>query len=263
MDDMDDGDDGEDTERPLGALRQSVARLRREVRDLDDGALNGPSYCSEWSVADVLSHLGSGAVIMRRNLDDTLGGGKTPEDFSQAVWDEWNAKTPRAQADDALETDAALLGAFEAVRDSDRERCAFPLGPFTLGFDQAVGLRLNEHVLHTWDVEVMRDAGAVLPKGAAAQVVDNVALIARFVAKPKGEQGAVRLQTTEPARAFTIALSDDAVHLEPGAEGEPDVVLPAEAFCRLVYGRLDPHHTPPVRGDATLLDMLRRVFPGF
>jgi hypothetical protein len=42
---------------------------------------------------------------------------------------------------------------------------------------------------------------------------------------------------------------------------DPDLVLPAEALIRLVYGRLDPEHTPPVGGTADL-DELRRVFPG-
>ena len=33
--------------------------------------------------------------------------------------------------------------------------------------------------------------------------------------------------------------------LPPATPGsEPDLVLPAESFCRLVYGRLDPDHTP-------------------
>ena len=40
-------------------------------------------------------------------------------------------------------------------------------------------------------------------------------------------------------------------------------MLPAEAFSRLVYGRLDPDHTPAFTGDAALLDTLRRVFPAF
>jgi len=51
----------------------------------------------------------------------------------------------------------------------------------------------------------------------------------------------------------------------PGAadgSAASDLVLPAEAFERLVYGRLDPAHTPDVEGDASLLDELRRVFPG-
>ena len=38
--------------------------------------------------------------------------------------------------------------------------------------------------------------------------------------------------------------------------------MPAEAFIRLVYGRLDPAHTPAVDGDAALLDQLRATFPG-
>jgi hypothetical protein len=48
--------------------------------------------------------------------------------------------------------------------------------------------------------------------------------------------------------------------LSAGA-GEPDLVLPAEAFIRLVYGRLDADHTPAVAGSADL-DALRAAFPG-
>lgn len=45
------------------------------------------------------------------------------------------------------------------------------------------------------------------------------------------------------------------------ATASADLRLPAEAFARLVYGRLDPDHTPP--GDhGSALDTLRRVFPG-
>jgi len=53
------------------------------------------------------------------------------------------------------------------------------------------------------------------------------------------------------------------VELIAGEGGpDPDLVLPAEAFCRLVYGRLDPEHTPAFTGDASLLDTLRAVFLG-
>ena len=74
---------------------------------LDDTQLVSQSYCDDWSIAQVLSHLGSGAVISRRGLQDVRAGTATPEDFNQSVWDEWNAKTPRAQADDALVADEA------------------------------------------------------------------------------------------------------------------------------------------------------------
>ena len=38
------------------------------------GAARSRAYPSEWTIADVLSHVGSGAVIMQRRLDDSLAG---------------------------------------------------------------------------------------------------------------------------------------------------------------------------------------------
>ena len=46
----------------------------------------------------MLSHLGSGAVIMQRRLDDVLAGRAMPDDAAAAVWDSWNAKDARREA---------------------------------------------------------------------------------------------------------------------------------------------------------------------
>ena len=161
---------------PLAPLRGSVGRLHQLTRGLDDAQLQAQSYDSEWSIADVLSHIGSGAVIMRRNLEDVLAGRTTPDDFAPSVWDEWNKKSARVKADDALVTDEAVTEALEAVSPGDRTRVAFPMGPITLDFDHAVAMRLNEHAFHTWDVEVVFDDGARLPHDATAVVVDNLEL---------------------------------------------------------------------------------------
>ncbi len=40
-----------------------------------------------------------------------------------------------------------------------------------------------------------------------------------------------------------------------------DIEITADAFARLVYGRLDPEHTPH-NEQGHVLDVLRRVFPG-
>ncbi len=250
-------------DNPLGALRASVGRLHELCGGLDDGQLALPSYDTEWSIAQVLSHLGSGAVIMRRRVEDISAGRETPDDFAPSVWDEWNVKTPRAQADDALAADEALLRVLEAVDEGERSRLTFPMGPLQLGFNEFAGLRLNEHAFHSWDVAVVFDNAARLPSDAAALVVDNLALIARFSGRPDGEERTVNVGTTDPARALTLRLSADGVELTPGDAGqEPALVLPAEAFSRLVYGRLDPDHTRAFAGDAALLDALRAVFPG-
>jgi hypothetical protein len=44
--------------------------------------------------------------------------------------------------------------------------------------------------------------------------------------------------------------------------GTVDVELAAEAFARLVYGRLDAAHTPPLAGDPAVIDRLRATYPG-
>ena len=250
-------------DNPLGALRASVARLHELGRGLDDGELELPSYCTEWSVAQVLSHLGSGAVILRRRLQDIRAGSATPDEFAPSVWDEWNAKTPRAQADDALAADEAVLEALEDVSEAERAQLTFSMGPLSLGFNEFAGLRLNEHAFHTWDIEVVFDDTAHLPDDAAALVVDNLGLIARFSGRPEGQERTVSVRTTDPERDIALRLAADGVELTAGERRQhPELELPAEAFSRLVYGRLDADHTPAFGGDAALLDVLRSVFPG-
>jgi hypothetical protein len=74
----------------------------------------------------------------------------------------------------------------------------------------------------------------------------------------------VEVVTADPQRTYRLTL-DPAVTLTPRDAVTPDAAVarfPAEAFLRLVAGRLDAEHTP--RGvDAPDLDQLRQAFPGF
>jgi uncharacterized protein (TIGR03083 family) len=246
----------------LDALRASVARLHALTTGLAVDELTGPAYPSEWIIADVLSHLGSGAVITRRRLEDTLAGRETPEDFAPGVWDEWNAKPPVAQRDDALAADAALLVTLDATTPQQRTAFVSSMGPLTLDFEQFVAMRLNEHALHTWDIEVVGDPTATILQQAAELVVDNLDLIARFTATPTGDTATITVATTDPLRRFVVALTPERVTFSPSADTtDAHLRLPAEAFARLVYGRLDAEHTPG--GDpGPAIDLLRQVFPG-
>ena len=109
----------------------------------------------------------------------------------------------------------------------------------------------------------MFDGRGGIPADAAAVIVDNLGLIARFTAKPTGIEREVRVRTSNPVRHFTVRLTPEAAELLAGDAGvTPDLELPAEAFCRLVYGRLDPDHSPMVTANGEVLELLRRVFPG-
>ena len=171
----------------LGALGSSVEHLRSVVGLLGGAQLDEPAYPTEWTIADVLSHIGSGAVIMQRRLDDSVEGNATPDDFAPGVWDSWNAKSARAKADDALLVDRGLLERIESLSDEARSSLRFSMGPLELLFDGFVGMRLNEHALHTWDIEVAIDPAATLPADSVVHIVDNLELIA---ASPQSRRGA-------------------------------------------------------------------------
>jgi uncharacterized protein (TIGR03083 family) len=246
----------------LDALRVSASRLRDIATSLNEMQLGRRAYPADWTIAQVLSHVGSAAVIMQRRADDALTGATTPDDFATGVWDVWNGKTPAQQRDDSLAADDALIARLEALTPEERAHFAMSMGPLTLGFAQFVGMRLNEHALHTWDIDAALDPAATLPRQVAELVVDNLDLIARYTGKPTGAATTIRVATVDPERTFTVELTPDSVSLSTrSAAASPDVRLPAEAFVRLVYGRLDPEHTPG-RDHGAHLDTLRQVFPG-
>ena len=104
---------------------------------------------------------------------------------------------------------------------------------------------------------------APLPAEAVPFVVDHLDLIARYTGRPTGAERVVRVETTDPARRFVVELAGDAAAFSSGGDGPADLALPAEAWARLVYGRLDADHTPAAARDPeAALDVLRRVYPG-
>ena len=249
----------------IGALRNSRDRLQAVAGPLGEAALQRPSYASEWSIAQVLSHIGSQAEIFGLFLDAGLSGQDPPgmEAFAP-VWEAWNAKSPQDQAADALRADEAVTERFESLDEGERER--FRLNAFGMDLDLAglARLRLGEHAVHTWDVAVALDPAATLAPDAVALLIDTLGQFVARAAKPGGIQRRVHVSTSSPVRHFTLETGDK-VTLTPAedTEGLPELALPAEAFIRLVYGRLDPAHTPPAETKHVDLDELRPVFPGF
>jgi uncharacterized protein (TIGR03083 family) len=247
----------------LDVLGKSVARLSDVASGLDPSSYTSPAYPSEWTIADTFSHLGSGAVIGRRWFEDSVAQRESDPSFNTSVWDEWNAKDPADQVADSLASDAALLTALKAATEDQRSEFHLELGPFSFDFDGMVGLRLNEHVLHSWDVEVPGNPGATLPNEAANVILDGIQFTVARTAKLTGQPRNVTLRTIDPPRDFTLILGPESAELEEAPfDGIADLELPAESLVRLIYGRLDEEHTPAnVTGE--VLDDLRGVFPGF
>jgi uncharacterized protein (TIGR03083 family) len=253
----------------IAVLRASFDRLASTVEPLSADQIRAQSYCSDWSVAQVLSHLGSGAEIGLMMLRGSLGEADLPsrEDF-QPVWDGWNAKSPDEQVADGLTADGRQVAALEELTDEQLGRIKLPFLGMELDSVGVVRLRLGEHALHTWDVEVTFDAGATVPQDATALLIDNVPqFLAPRLGRPQQDPVSVRIRTTDPARDYLLTAGE-AVHMSDWQGGDgtapAEVQMPAEALLRLAYGRLDPAHTPAsVTGDPAVLDRLRAIFPGF
>jgi uncharacterized protein (TIGR03083 family) len=249
----------------IHALRHSHDRLASLVRTLDVDQLRSPSY-HEWTIAEVISHLGSAAELSLQWLEAGVKGAEPPgRETVPAVWDAWNARTPEQQATDGLAWDERLVQRFESL--SDDELARFHLSLFGMELDAAnfVRTRLTEHTIHAWDVEVTFDPNALVAADAVTLVIDTLGFVAGRVGKPQGKKLRLRVRTSDPERDLFLGV-DDAVELTEWTDQptDGDLRLPAEAFLRLVYGRLDPDHAPEVEITApdVTLDDLRRVFPG-
>jgi uncharacterized protein (TIGR03083 family) len=249
----------------LAALRTSRERLVETATPLTPEQIRERSYDTEWSIAQVLSHLGTGSIFFKFMLEAGLAGEPVPGiDLMRPVWDEWNAKSPDDQQHDGLAADGVLLAAFEALDAQQREAWQLDFVGTIRDFPAVVRMRLSEHAVHTWDVVVALDPAALLAPDAVDLLIDTLEPLVARVGKPLDQQLVVGVETDNPARNFVLSVDTEGATLEPlDARSDADrlLALPAEAFTRLVYGRLDPEHAPP-GADDPILEVLRRVFTG-
>jgi len=256
----------------IATLRNSHERLASLAAPLGTGGVRGPSYCSDWTIAQVMSHIGSGAEISLLILPGALGEGEpVGQDAFPPVWDTWNAKSPDAQVADGLAADEKHLQRLEQLTDDELAKVRLPFFGMDLDAVGMIRLRLGEHALHTWDVAVSADPAAVVSPDAVTLLIDNVPqVLAPRLGKPQEEPLRLRIRTTGPDRDYLLVAADAVTMTDlsgdagAAAQGAREVSLPAEALLRLAYGRLDPAHTPAdVQADPADLDRLRAVFPGF
>ena len=262
-------------DRTIEALRVNRDDLAARVRTFSASDLDRTSGSSEWDVAQVLSHLGSGAEIGLEGLRRALAGqGSAPADFNQGVWDRWNAMSQQEKADGFLESTELLLSAYEAIDAQTRIDLRVEVGflPAPLDLAGLTGMRLNEALLHAWDVRVAFDPAATIPGSLAAVLLEQysgpVGFFLGFLGKTgslHGREFIIRVDASDPSGRFGLSFSDK-VSLVP-VPAEPDAVLtiPTESLLRLWSGRLSPEHTPDgggISGEAVTLDELRGVFPG-
>jgi uncharacterized protein (TIGR03083 family) len=253
-------------DRTIAALRANHDMLATLVPGLPDEALTGASGASEWTVAQVLSHLGSGAEITIKPIATAAGLPVEAED-NQAVWARWDASSPVDQSAGLIEHDTRLVELLEGLTAQQRADLRIDLGflPEPVPLVVALGMRLNEVAAHAWDVRVGLDPQAGIDPESAELLLELYAgplgFLLGFAAKPDQLSEEARVAVPGGGIVVTDAVSVVTELSDPTATFEG----PAEAAARLLTGRLKPEFTPEgvqVTGNVSL-DDLRKVFPGY
>jgi uncharacterized protein (TIGR03083 family) len=255
-------------DRTISALRSNHDELIGVVAGLSDEQLDARSGATEWSVAQVLSHLGSGAEISRATLAAAVGAAPNA-DSNQDVWNRWNALTPRDQAAGFVSADDQLISLFETLDAAQRASLSIDVeflpAPMTLA--AYAGMRLNEAAQHSWDARVSLEPDAIISADTADLLAEHfatdLAFLLGFTAKTDAlaQSAVIAIQ----GRDYVLDISDRVSLINASPPPTATFTGSIESLIRMFAGRLTNTHTPPqtaVEGNVTL-DDLRRVFPGY
>jgi len=182
----------------LRSVRRSHERLAAQVGELPVSAYSDPSYDDEWSIAQVLSHLGSQQRSSPSSSKQGLRNrGPVPvrlrSDLGQMEQQDCSGAGGRQHR-----------GQRGAPRPAGgpRQRAAHSLpagdvrdGPRHHGL---LRMRLSEHAVHSWDVAVTIDPSAEVTADAVELLIDGLPDLAARAGKPTDGIEPIAVSTTTP-----------------------------------------------------------------
>jgi uncharacterized protein (TIGR03083 family) len=249
--------------------RQEFDRLTGYLEKLDAGGWVEQSYCTDWLVYQVVSHIGSGCRIGKLRLEQwAKGGPPVTREVMQEVWGFFDSLGPEqmlaAYSAAASEYVAAEAETPDAAGQQEVDGFAGrrPLHAYQL-------LRVWELACHSWDVYVARDTGARLDPAAVSMLARSLDQV--FVPLDKDRASAlttrpIGFKLTDSGASYTLDPTAERPRLQVGAGADAALLIegPDEEVIRFLAGRhFLPGSTPklkPTKGSAQDLASLRRAF---
>jgi uncharacterized protein (TIGR03083 family) len=251
--------------------RREFERLTTYLQALDADGWVEQSYCSDWPVYQVVSHIGSGSKIGGLRLAAWVRGGEpVARETMQQIWGHFDSLGP-----------GEMFGAYsEAVREYQQAESETPDEAGLQEVDGFAGRRplyayqlsrTWELACHSWDVYVARDRKARLDATAVALLAEGL----HFINLPLDKERASGLSALNPVvfhmrdsgRTYTLDPTAERPRVQAadsGANGSLEVEGPDEELVRFVSGR---HFVPGgrnqlsvTRGSSEDLARLRRAF---
>ena len=248
---------------------QEFERLTKHLAGLDAAGWTEQSYCSDWQVYQVASHIGSGSRIGGLRLRAWLGKGEpVARETMQQIWGFF----------DALQPSEMFAAYSDAVREYLEVETTTPDEAGTQEVEGFAGkrplhvyqlARTWELACHSWDVYVARDRSALLDPAAVALLSAGLHQInvpldreraSSLTATPIG------FKLTDSGASYTLDPTAERPRLQQGLADNAPLVIegPAQEIIRLVSGR---HFMPGARSQLKLakgspqdLSALRRAF---
>lgn len=228
----------------IAALRSNAAAAARAARDTPMDA-SVPS-CPDWTLHDLVRHLGSHHRWVAGNLDRPPDG----EMSDNFVHDPGDA--PAEWLQQGADTLATRLAAMDP---------ATPCWTW-VPFDRSVGFwarrTAQETAMHRWDAQrAAGTEGAIHAELAVDGIDEYLGLIPYFPGRTLDDRGSIHLHATDAPGEWLVRLDGDGMEVtREHAKGDVAVRGAASDLLLVLYGR-KPTDAVEVFGNAGVFDRFR------
>lgn len=260
-----------ETVATLGAAtRREITAIARQVRGLDAAGWDAPTWCTGWTVREVVAHLAEGVERFGQQVRGALAG--SPVEFSMAERDARRQVVKALPPDELVSELKRRTGAFfeylEGLPEAELTGAVVPMAAGLTAPVSIAYLRLQEPAIHRWDLLAPSAPDATLDAESAALLVDYVLGNAPRQTKPDALAGldvTYRLDVQGPGGGAVVigCREGKATVVRDQAPGAADLALATEALVRLLWGRVAVERALArgvLQGDAEAARTLGRVF---
>jgi uncharacterized protein (TIGR03083 family) len=235
----------------VAVVARETARMAQDFRNWPEAYWQRPTYCPGWLAQDAVAHLATGGDFYAQVI--AAGRGGKPQ-LPWGASDAAGARTARAAAVEKLIAagPAAVAAGFEqgaaklhevlaALTQEDLAKVAWhprglvPIGGWT-------GMRLNELVVHDWDMRQPHEANAKLAPTALSAMLTVLPEFQRKFLEQRatdGLDGVYVLRAGTATWAFTIQGRTVIYQARPPAAFDAYVSAEADSLILLTMGRAD------------------------
>lgn len=251
------------------AARREVTGVARAARGRDEAGWSAPTWCTGWTVREVVAHLAEGVERFGMQVRGGLAG--DPVEFTMADR-EARRQVVKALPDDELLSElkrrtGAFFDYLDTLPESELTRVCIPMAAGPAAPASVAVLRLQEPALHYWDILALEQTDATLDFESAALLADYVIGNAPRQTKPDALadlNATYSLDASGPGGGpVTITCADGKATVSRGGSAAADLTLTTEALVRLLWGRVDIERalaSGQLRGNAEAARTLGRVF---